>query len=387
MLTILRALRRRCRKIAFILTHVGEALRMAYDPALNVTYFADEELKSKPRIFLDLLWWLVRFGEVNAYYFYYGFDRKRGARMEEYIDYPNFKRIRNRYNSHVTIGRHATSYECILKDKFVFSQVLKALGFPTPAVMAFCLGDRVHWTAPRRITGYDELGNVERLDAFCKPFLGECAEGAFRLTVDGKKLLRNGAEISIEELRRILREGYIIQEYVEQHPRLMEMHANSVATLRLVTINSGKEIALFESCLKMGAGGIVVSNFAAGGLIGEADPATGKLVKNFYGKPTHGGGKAQKHPDSGIVFEGFEVPFYFEAVAMAKELHRRLYGLRSIGWDIAIGPDGPIIIEGNDNWELTQTPLTGMRKSFYSLLPDRGMRGGGANVLNDSGTA
>ncbi len=386
MLTILKMLRRRLRKIAFILTHIGEARRMAYDPALTKTYFADRELKSKPRIFLDLLWWLVRFGEVNAYYYYYGFDRKHGDRMEEYIDYPNFKRIRNTYNNRVAIGRHAASYECILKDKFVFSQVLKALGFPTPAVIAFCLGDRVHWTAPPRITGYDELGSVERLDAFCKPFLGECAEGAFRLTVEGKKLLRNGEEISIEELRRALREGYIVQEYVVQHPRLAEMHAHSVATLRLVTIASGGEIALLESCLKIGTGGIVVSNFAAGGLIGEADPATGKLVKDFYGKPDHGGGRVQRHPDSGIVFEGFEVPFYFEAVAMAKDLQRRLYGLRSIGWDIAIGPDGPIIIEGNDNWELTQTPLTGMRKEFYRLLPDRGMNNAPVNILNGSGT-
>jgi hypothetical protein len=386
MLTILRALRRRLRKAAFILTHVAEAWRMAYDPALARTYFPDGELKSKPRIFLDVLWWLVRFGEVNAYYYYYGFDRKRGARMEEYIDYPNFKRIRNMYNGRVAIGRHVTSYECLVKDKFVFSQVLKALGFPTPAVVAFCLGDRIHWTAPRRITGYDELESAGSIDAFCKPFLGECAEGAFRLKTDGKRLLRNGVEISIEELRRILREGYIIQEYVVQHPRLAEMHAGSVATLRLVTINSGKEIALFESCLKIGAGDIVVSNFAAGGLMAEVDPATGKLVKYFYGKPDHGGGRVERHPDSGIVFEGWEVPFYFEAVAMAKELHRRLYGLRSIGWDIAIGTDGPVIIEGNDNWELTQSPITGAKRSFYSLLPDRGRRSGPVNILNGSGT-
>jgi hypothetical protein len=120
--------------------------------------------------------------------------------------------------------------------------------------------------------------------------------------------------------------------------------------------------------------------------MGEVDPATGRLAKDYYGKPDHGGGRVQRHPDSGIEFEGWEVPFYFEAVAMAKELHRRLYGIRSIGWDIAIGPDGPVIIEGNDNWELTQTPLTGMRKSFYSLLPDRGMNKSPVEILNGSGT-
>jgi hypothetical protein len=94
----------------------------------------------------------------------------------------------------------------------------------------------------------------------------------------------------------------------------------------------------------------------------------------------------QRHPDSGIVFEGFAIPFYHEAVAMAKELQRRFYGLRSIGWDIAIGTEGPIIVEGNDNWELTQTPITGMKKTFYSLLPDRRWHRGPVNILNGSGS-
>ncbi|MDD4858200.1 MAG: sugar-transfer associated ATP-grasp domain-containing protein, partial [Candidatus Krumholzibacteria bacterium] len=363
------------------------AHRLAYDPKLNVTYFADRPLKSKPRIFLDLLWWLVRFGEVNEYYYYYGFDRRQNARMEEYIDYPNFKRIRNSYNNRAAVGKHDVSYECLLRDKFIFQQVLKSLGFPTPATIAFSVEGRIHWVDSRRITGIEALRDVEHLDVFCKPLLGQCAEGVFHLTGEGGKLYRSGEEASIESLRDAFKDGYVIQEYVKQHPLLAAFHSHSVATLRLVTITSGKEIALFESCLKIGAGGIVVSNFAAGGLIGEADPETGKLVRDFYGRPDYGGGRVQKHPDSGIVFEGYQVPFYHEAVAMAKELHRRLYGLRSIGWDIAIGPDGPIVIEGNDNWELTQTPISGFRKSFYALLPDRGWRRDPVHILTGSETS
>ena len=384
MLTALRMIKHFVTTIIFIVRSIGGAYRMAYDPALGVSYFSDQELKSKPRIFLDLLWWLVRFGEVNAYYYYYGFDRKRDARMEEYIDYPNFKRIRNMYNNRVAIGKHDTSYECLAKDKFVFERMLKAQGFPTPAIIAVAFKDRIYWVDSRRITGIEGLREIDHLNVFCKPLLGQCAEGALHLTGEGGALYRSGAEISIERLGEIFGPGYVIQEYVRQHPRLAELHPHSVATLRLVTINSGTEIAMIESCLKVGAGTIVVSNFAAGGLIGEVDPVTGRLVKDFYGKPGFGGGRVQRHPDSNVVFDGFEVPFYHEAVAMAKELQRRFYGLRSIGWDIAIGIEGPIIIEGNDNWELTQTPLTGMRRMFYSLLPDRRWHRGPVNVLNGS---
>jgi hypothetical protein len=383
----LRRIKRFYKKLGFILTHIPAAHRMAYDPSLSVTYCPGEELKSKPRIFLDLLWWLVRYGEVNEYYYTYGFDRKHGALMNEYLDYPNFKRVRNMYNNAVAIGGRDTGYSCLVKDKFVFQQVLKSLGFPSPAILAFCLEGRIHWVASRRVADIEALWEIEGLNVFCKPLLGECADGVFHLRREGDAILSNGVNVSPAGLRDAFKAGYVIQEFVTQHPKLAAFHPTSVATLRLVTINTGSEIVLFESDMKIGAGGIIVSNFSAGGLIGEVDPATGRLFKCFYGKPGYGARTVQRHPDSGVLFEGFEVPFYREAVEMAKAIHRRLYGLRSIGWDIAIGPDGPIVIEGNDNWELTQTPVTRLKKAFYALLPDMPRHRGPVDVLTGPETS
>lgn len=44
---------------------------------------------------------------------------------------------------------------------------------------------------------------------------------------------------------------------------------------------------------------------------------------------------------------------YREACELACNAHRCIYGVRAIGWDIAISQDGPVIIEGNDNWEIS----------------------------------
>jgi hypothetical protein len=38
-------------------------------------------------------------------------------------------------------------------------------------------------------------------------------------------------------------------------------------------------------------------------------------------------------------------------MAMVKRLHEYLPQIYSIGWDVAIGTDGPIIVEGNDDWD------------------------------------
>jgi hypothetical protein len=57
------------------------------------------------------------------------------------------------------------------------------------------------------------------------------------------------------------------------------------------------------------------------------------------------------HPDSGVPLEGYRIPYFREAVQVVTRMHERLHGIHSIGWDVGISPEGPIIIEGNDDWE------------------------------------
>jgi hypothetical protein len=52
-----------------------------------------------------------------------------------------------------------------------------------------------------------------------------------------------------------------------------------------------------------------------------------------------------------VKFEGYAIPYFREAVEMVMRMHEALPGIHSIGCDVAISPDGPIIIEGNDDWE------------------------------------
>ena len=59
------------------------------------------------------------------------------------------------------------------------------------------------------------------------------------------------------------------------------------------------------------------------------------------------------HPDTGIKFSEFHAPEYKQAVKLACRAHKALYGIRAIGWDVAISDHGPVFIEGNDNWEIS----------------------------------
>ena len=85
----------------------------------------------------------------------------------------------------------------------------------------------------------------------------------------------------------------------------------------------------------------------------QMQPYYETLLKDigFYKPPF--GLKSDHHPDSGVYFSGFKIPMYKEAVELVVKAHKALYGIHSIGWDVAFTIDGPILIEGNDNWAIS----------------------------------
>lgn len=59
------------------------------------------------------------------------------------------------------------------------------------------------------------------------------------------------------------------------------------------------------------------------------------------------GNKHLKHPVSGVVLPGFQIPLWDGVIAYAKELSKVVPSGRYIGWDIVILNDGYDVIEGN----------------------------------------
>ncbi|MCX5752635.1 MAG: hypothetical protein NTW97_03180 [Candidatus Krumholzibacteria bacterium] len=375
MVSILKKLNRFARKWFFILTHVGAVTRFVNDPKVAYSYYPDLPAKSKARVWFELIGWLFRHGEVNVFYYSYGFD-VGSVDQSAYMPYNEFKALRNRLNDSARIGKHATSYLVLLRDKYMFSLFLSSLGFPTPKVLGFCMGDQIEWLDTHTTEGIDSLMKRPGLKVFCKTILGESAEGAFPLRVEGDTLLLDGAPVTLSDLTQRLRGGFIIQEFIEQHPRTAELYPSCLNTLRINTIRKGNDIVLFAACMKMGANESTRDNWASGGLLGVVDRETGRLTREFKYRPGCGG-IAVKHPQSGIVFEGFEIPYFKEAVRMAIELHSFLYGIHSIGWDVAITKNGPLIIEGNDNWVIAahQGVEGGLKARFLDTLVPAGKGG------------
>jgi hypothetical protein len=173
-------------------------------------------------------------------------------------------------------------------------------------------------------------------EVWLKPRRGGNGEGHRRSTVDTHLLAALAS----------LCETHTVQALEENHPQLREVSPHSLASLRVRTLHdgSGTRHLFGRADLKLARRGSRVSNVSRGGVSVLVDEA-GRLQNEAFDL---GGTRYQAHPDTGIRFEGRAVPFYDEAVALCRRAHLALApDLFVIGWDIAITPRGPVILEPN----------------------------------------
>jgi len=343
----------------------NDILAMINDPASN-TYFPNEQRKSRWQISRDILTWFFRNREVNRYYYVYGFDRKNNTRQNEIVPYNTFRAIRDRAN--LKPAGLNFNYASLLRDKFIFGQYLNSLRFPTPNNIAFLDSKELVWLRTMNAIPLSAMSQYSdrNIDGFCKKLTGIQGEGAFPLKIEGGSLSCAGKPITTDELKEKLSGQYLWQERIHQHPDMSRLHPESVNTIRMITFNVNGNVEVFCATQRIGAKHRSVDNWASGGIIVGIEVETGRLRNEGFFKPGKGSGRVEVHPDTGIRFEGYQLPYFKESVELACSLHRYFYGIHSVGWDIAITPEGPVFIEGNEDWD-GSIPMT-LEKNFKSRL-------------------
>ena len=172
--------------------------------------------------------------------------------------------------------------------------------------------------------------------------------------------------------------GYLFQNRLRQHPALDQVNPYSVNTLRVDTfMNKSGNAEIFSTFLRTSSSKVFVDNAFSGGLFIGIHPETGRLYKEGFTDFEKGTGQTYlTHPQTGLVFENHQIPCFDDIRKLAKDAAAKLPRLRIIAWDIAVTPDGPVIIEGNYfsgsglfNSELTQKGF-GNNKVFAQILEE-----------------
>lgn len=158
----------------------------------------------------------------------------------------------------------------------------------------------------------------------------------------------------------------LVEEKIVQHEKMNTLHPESINTLRIVTITRNGKVNVISRILRMGQQGSVIDNITSGGIYAPINE-NGTVSHPAFCDKT--GETFTHHPTTGTKITGFEIPFFNEAIALVEEIAGKEKKMSYIGWDVAITPDGPTIVEGNNvpTYEIMQNYLH--RDNNEGLLP------------------
>jgi putative polysaccharide biosynthesis protein len=248
----------------------------------------------------------------------------------------------------------------VLQSKSLFARRCDQVSLPTlPLLGEFRDG--------RFVAGPEAIPDGE--DLFSKPSELWCGLGATSWRWMGSGLYRDvniGAEYDlasmIEKLCADSRSHpgpLVLQRRFRNHPAIASIAPSALSTIRIATCRSpGGEIELFPPVIRMPTNGSIVDNFAQGGLAAPVDLASGKICGPAIQKnKSLGIVSHEHHPNTQARLRGFQIPFWPEAVTLAKLAHSAFPTLHFVGWDIAILPKLPVVLEGNVFWDVDLTVL------------------------------
>lgn len=158
--------------------------------------------------------------------------------------------------------------------------------------------------------------------------------------------IRHNIDLNIDEICKIMKGDFIIQEVHRQHPELAKFHEYSVNSIRVFTYRSVKtnEIVFPMTTIRFGINESYVDNAAAGGIFMgiNNDGSLMKFAVDINGNHYY------SHPNTNIKFEGSFIPSYEKIEAAAAKLSNIVPYLRLIGWDFSVDTSGePVLIELN----------------------------------------
>jgi hypothetical protein len=158
----------------------------------------------------------------------------------------------------------------------------------------------------------------------------------------------------------VIKTGFLFQETIKQHPELDKLNPSCVNTIRLDTfINPDGKIEIISSYIRMSFLNSHVDNSSSGGCYVGIDLTTGKLKKFGYIDFIHFGAKLfTAHPVTNVVFENFDVPLFSQAKELVLKVAGYMPGLRLVGWDVALCESGPVLVEGNSDYDIAGNDTT-----------------------------
>jgi len=319
----------------------------------------DPDRKSIIRMTAELLYVWAVFKTLPQHYFSrFLFKRNRTNIMDYYPSKVLYK-IKPYFNE--------KDVRVILENKLFFDFFFNSLNISLPKIWMynhrtiFVVGKSVHQvntSSQFRLLLKDIFARNANCDSlFIKRTYG---------TYGGSKIFKlfiSELESDLERINDLFEEaiksGFLFQETIKQHPELNRLNSSCVNTVRFDTfIDSEGKVDIISAYLRTSFTNHYVDNISSGGCGITVDLSNGKLDAFGYLSLKDGGIQVPvEHPITHILFKDFSIPFFEEAKKLVLQAATCIPNLRLIGWDVAIAETGPVLIEGNSDYDVAGTDL------------------------------
>jgi hypothetical protein len=248
-------------------------------------------------------------------------------------------------------------YQKISHYKMVQKAVITLASIPTPKFLGFLHPKRGFAGGGYRLANHADLARalskqVGKRVCF-KPVQAWGGKNfvALDVVIEEQVILRHpvsGKEYSVEDWHNELMsqgEGWVLEEYLVQHPTLSEMNASSVNTIRIMAVEEQGLYRVVGAYLRVGRTGSQVDNVSRGGFACPVNLESGYTTEAL--DPTLSRESHYLHPDTGVRLVGRNIPFWDQCKSIACKALTAFPEMRFAGLDIAVTEHGPQVIELN----------------------------------------
>ena len=319
----------------------------------------DPDRKSLARIYYELMALLFIYREVPAHYFSRYLFKKKATNYKDFVP--------NKLSGKISVLINDHSIKDVLDNKLFFDFFYGRFDISLPNLIMYN-NKRMFILENKRIEvkNYDDF-TVLLEDVFTKNLsLDSLIIKKTSASSSGKKifkLFRRQVKDEPEVLKgiysEIIESGFLFQETVKQHPELDRMNPSCLNTIRIDTfINPDGNVEIASAYLRMSICDSHIDNISSGGCQVGIVLETGRLKKYGYSLiQTIGVKILTEHPITKTKFEDFLIPYFQEVKELVIKTSPLIPGLRLIGWDVAISESGPVLIEGNSDYDLSGNDL------------------------------
>lgn len=140
-------------------------------------------------------------------------------------------------------------------------------------------------------------------------------------------------------------DGWMVQQRVRNHPLIAKVCGGGLASVRVFSGLGDNGTCSLGALMCFPALNAIVSQGGWNSAIELENGVMGKVFRSALDQMMFA-----EHPETAVPVDGVRVPFWEELLKLVWSAHMVLDEYAFLGWDIAVTPQGPVVLEANGNY-------------------------------------